>query len=94
MFARASFSQKQLHGKNREAMHEMLHGIGKNWATDTTEQQRNGTWIARSCDLYYHILPQYEEINEFRISQLGPNLTGSKADTIEDQNEGRKPWQQ
>lgn len=70
MLARANFSQAQLHGKNREGMHEMLHSIGKNWTTDTTAQQRNGSWIAKDGQMYHHIQPVYSEINDFRISQL------------------------
>lgn len=49
MYCRSFFSQKQLNGKNREAMHEMLHQIGKNWATDLSDQIKNGTWL-RSID--------------------------------------------
>ena len=32
MMARASFSHKELHGKSTRDMHEMLHGVDKNWA--------------------------------------------------------------
>ena len=28
-------------------MHEMLHGVGKNWATDLEPWQKNGTWVIR-----------------------------------------------
>lgn len=46
MLARAHFSHKQLHGKNRAAMHDMLMlEKGINWATDLTAQERNGTFI-------------------------------------------------
>jgi len=65
MYSRSFFSHKELHGKNREAMHEMLHQIGKNWATDTTDQERNGSFlistdngIIQDCS----IQPKYEDI--------------------------------
>lgn len=45
MYCGEFFSAKQLHGKSNQDRHDMLHGIGKNWATDLTEQQKNGTWI-------------------------------------------------
>ena len=32
MLAQAHFSPKQLHGKKQADMHEMLHGVGVNWA--------------------------------------------------------------
>lgn len=47
MMARAHFSHKELHKKNREDMHNMLHEKGLNWATDITEQQRNGTTLVK-----------------------------------------------
>lgn len=45
MYSRANFSHKQLHGKGRSDMHEMLHCIGKNWATDLTPKEKNGTFL-------------------------------------------------
>lgn len=48
MYSRAHFSHKQLHNKGHDDMHNMLHGIGKNWTTDLTERQRNGTYLKRT----------------------------------------------
>ena len=48
MYCRAYFSDKEMHGKGREQQHEMLHSVGKNWTTDLTEREKNGTWITRS----------------------------------------------
>lgn len=62
MYCRAHFSHKQLHGKGRADMHEMLHGIGKNWATDTTDQERNGTFIL-PVSVRYDITPSYAALN-------------------------------
>lgn len=66
MFARANFSSKQLHGKKREDMHNMLHNIGKNWTTDTTPQQRNGTFLIKTESGIVErtdILPNYASIH-------------------------------
>lgn len=70
MFARASFSQKQLHGKNREAIHELLYTVGKNWATDTTEQQRNGSWVSREGFITSDVQPTWPSIDQFRNFQM------------------------
>ena len=42
MFARTFYSQKELNGKNKEQVHEMLFEKGKNWAK-LPEQIKNGT---------------------------------------------------
>jgi len=71
MYAAAFFSHKELMHKNKEAKHEMLHEIGKNWTTDLPAQQRNGTFFVKlrtedgcgwekRCD----ILPNYTSISE------------------------------
>lgn len=63
MYCRSFFSHKELIGKKREDMHEMLHSIGKNWATDLDGMLRNGMFLingkARS-----DILPTYQSISE------------------------------
>jgi len=46
MYAQAHFSHKQLHGRSVSDMHEMLHSIGKNWATDLTRSEKNGTFYS------------------------------------------------
>jgi len=66
MYARANFSHRQLHGKKSDDMHNMLHNIGKNWATDLKPQQKNGTFLVKSGDSIYErhdILPSYDAIN-------------------------------
>jgi len=60
MFASSFFSQKQLHGKHASQVHEMLHEIGKNWATDLTEQEKNGTFVSKRGP--FHVYPDYEAI--------------------------------
>lgn len=67
MYARVFFSHKELMNKGREEMHEMLHGIGKNWAMDLTDQERNGTFLIHTDDgikTRADILPTYQAINE------------------------------
>jgi len=63
MYARSFFSQKQLLNKKRSNMHEMLHTIGKNWATDLTDQERNGTFLIGTELPRYDILPNYESVS-------------------------------
>lgn len=47
MYAQSFFSHKELHCKTCADMHEMLHGIGKNWTHDLDDDAKNGTFIAR-----------------------------------------------
>lgn len=72
MYSRAYFSHKELVGKNRTDMHEMLYEKGLNWTTDTTSQERNGTYIINDKDglkLKSTILPSYKEV-DFNIRHL------------------------
>lgn len=48
MYCQSLFSHKQLHGKGKADQHELLYSCGRNWTTDLTEQQKNGTWLF--CD--------------------------------------------
>lgn len=50
MYAREFFLSSELYEKSISDMHEMLHGINKNWATDLTPQQRNGTLLVKTID--------------------------------------------
>jgi tRNA(His) guanylyltransferase len=45
MYASSFFSHKQLHGKTKQDRHDMLHSIGKNWATDVDARSKNGTFF-------------------------------------------------
>lgn len=47
MVAQSHFSHKQLHGKSSPEMHQMLHEIGVNWATDYSDGDKNGRIILR-----------------------------------------------
>jgi tRNA(His) guanylyltransferase len=78
MLAQAHFSPKQLHGKGRAAKHEMLHELGINWATDTTEQQRNGTWLVRGergWEARHDIQPEFAAIDAVVSPLVDPPST-------------------
>jgi tRNA(His) 5'-end guanylyltransferase len=64
MYCSSFFSHKQLQGKKMKDRHDMLHSIGKNWATDCTDMQKNGTWYNHN-NLKLHIELNYQEINDF-----------------------------
>jgi len=61
IYARAFFSHKQLVNKNAKDVHEMLHKIGKNWATSLSAAERNGTFITQE-HILTDIQPSYEKI--------------------------------
>ena len=66
MYARAHFSHKELHGKNRSDIHEMLHNIGKNWTTDIKHKYRNGTFLYKDdtgINTTSLIEPSFQELN-------------------------------
>jgi tRNA(His) 5'-end guanylyltransferase len=66
MYARAHFSHKELHGKNKQQMHNMLHEKGLNWTIDLGNRERNGTFILNDEDksmlIDSSILPTYNSI--------------------------------
>ncbi len=79
MYASSFFSHKQLMGKNKKDKHEMLHGIEKNWTTDLTDTEKNGTfyiknelgeWVER-CN----IVPHYENLKKAFQDSKNPCLT-------------------
>jgi tRNA(His) 5'-end guanylyltransferase len=67
MFARSVFSHKQLDKKSQAEVHEMLHQKGYNWTMQTTNQQKNGTYLIRTEDgiiARSDILPKFDEIDK------------------------------
>jgi len=75
MYAQSVFSHKQLHGKNATDMHEMLHGVGKNWTMDLRERERNGCWLWRGDDgieVASDVLPNYESVSTLLAGAVGP----------------------
>ena len=71
MYARASFSHKQLHGKSQQEMHDMLHDIHKNWALDVTDRFRNGVMLLHDGKTY-HPMPNYDAMNVLVNTALDP----------------------
>lgn len=70
MYARSVFSHKELHKKNVSDIHEMLYSVGKNWATDLTHREKNGTlWIKQDeggfkrCEQFIENVPTYMNVN-------------------------------
>lgn len=62
MLSRAHFTHKELHGVNKQGMHDLLHSKGVNWA-DLDRQLKNGTFITRGLSLS-HADWKYEKIAE------------------------------
>lgn len=77
MYARTVFSSKQLFGKNKSMIHEMLHSVGKNWTKDLTPLQKNGCFILKVDESSRFILrdnvephyPQMCEVVEMAVEQ-------------------------
>jgi tRNA(His) 5'-end guanylyltransferase len=64
MYCEQFFSHKELQGQGRADRHEMLHKIGHNWATECTDQQKNGSWWA--CDKVDKFdLTNYYDIDDY-----------------------------
>jgi hypothetical protein len=62
-----------MYGKNRHKLHEMLHGIGKNWANDLTQREKNGTFVMRVDGAWrnvHTIQPYWNQINTLVTSVL------------------------
>ena len=67
MYSRSFFSHRELHGKKRDDMHEMLHSIGKSWTIDLSDREKNGTFLLNTENgivVRSDILPVYESINK------------------------------
>jgi len=64
MYARSFFSHKELMDKHSSEVHEMLHGIGKNWAMDLDDRLKNGSWSVKDKGWKHDILPCYPDISE------------------------------
>ena len=78
MYARYYFTHKQLDGKNAAAMHEMLHKIGRNWASlDST--WRNG-YLAVKKDRNWLVETEtnwdYSALEAVLQSSICPDLDG------------------
>lgn len=86
MYCSQFFSAKELHGLNSEKRHQRLYGIGKNWATDLTDQQKNGTFVTKE-KFIFNIKPHYQEIAELINAVLPQNsIDNSRAGEVEVSN--------
>jgi len=66
MYCRAHYSHRELHQKNFYQQHEMLHQKGLNWATDLTNQEKNGTFLINSEEgiiVCHDLEPKFETLN-------------------------------
>lgn len=70
MYARAHFSHTALDGKNQDDIHEMLHAAGKNWMTDLSDVERNGTFLV-GAERISDVLPDYASIEALWQRALG-----------------------
>ncbi len=74
MYAQSIFSHNQLQNKRKDQIHEMLHQKGKNWATDLSDVERNGTFLVRgeqdagNIVISSSVLPKYSNI----VDLVGP----------------------
>jgi tRNA(His) guanylyltransferase len=48
MYCASFFSHKELQNKGKQDRHDMLHSIGKNWATDLEGHWKNGTFVRKN----------------------------------------------
>lgn len=63
MLARAHFSHRELHGKNRTAIHDMLHAKGINWAA-LSMREKNGTFILADKTTHHDVW-RYQDIDDY-----------------------------
>lgn len=62
MLARSHFSHKQLDGKNRQEMHEMLYSVGVNW-NDLPDHWKNGTFFLSDGKRASNWKPNFDSID-------------------------------
>ena len=67
MYCEQFFSHKELQGQGRADRHEMLYKIGHNWATECTEQQKNGSWYSPGKPDKFN-LTNYYDVNDYIFS--------------------------
>jgi tRNA(His) 5'-end guanylyltransferase len=65
MYCQSFFSHKEMLNKDKEGQHELLHSIGKNWAMDLSNREKNGTFLLGNGNLIDDFVASYETINSF-----------------------------
>lgn len=68
MFARSYFSQKELHGKGHDAIHEMLYSKDRNWAK-LGDVYKNGTFITKTSERINRKMT-YDEIKSLLATSI------------------------
>ena len=61
MYSQSFFAHNRMLNKSHADLHEMLHAIGKNWATDLADYLKNGWWYVNR-EWRSDILPNYANI--------------------------------
>jgi len=82
MYARAHYSHSELRGKRMRDMHEMLHSAGRNWSTDLSDDEKNGTFILSDGSCRSDIEPHFREIDALWIAlnpTTSPNTSSEPA---------------
>jgi tRNA(His) 5'-end guanylyltransferase len=64
MYCQSFFSHTEMMNKARADQHEMLHSIGKNWATDLTPREKNGTFILKGKIVNLEEPPNFEIVDK------------------------------
>jgi len=72
MLAHAHFPPEQLHRRSRRGLHDMLHGIGVNWA-HLADDEKNGTFLLQDGTLVSR-KTTYTEIAEYLDEVLSPDV--------------------
>ncbi len=72
MYCQSMYSHKELLNKSRGEQHELLYNKGKNWATDLSPCEKNGTFIfkGRIVDDFTASFEMVEMVNSL-FNQLG-----------------------
>ncbi len=61
MYARTFFTNMELMDKRINDVHVMLHGIGHNWSTDLSDEEKNGSFLI-GCESRSDVEPNYPSI--------------------------------
>jgi tRNA(His) guanylyltransferase len=80
MVAQSKFSHKELQGKSQSQMHDMLHNIGVNWATDYSDGHKNGRMIIKE---------EYTIKNRIDNSDITRSRWASKGAWVFSKDEGK-----
>ena len=78
MYCRSIFPHGAMHRKPAHEQHEMLHAVGKNWAKDLTDWQKNGTFITKEFNMIDGVTPSYRVLADM----IDPLIDGAAEATI------------